>query len=239
MLLQTKGLVKEYKRGDTSFPAVNNVDLSVSSEDFVSIVGRSGSGKSTLLNLIAGLLKPTSGSILIEGADISSLNDEKASLYRNSKIGYVPQGQSVLSNLTVLDNVRLPFYLFRREGDATEKALSLLDQVGLADLAQASPRELSGGELRRVSIARALINDPALLMADEPTSDLDAQTTAEIMELFRRISQNGTAILMVTHELETVGYGNRVLTMDAGTLTEREKAKGVPGGASDPFRFQA
>jgi putative ABC transport system ATP-binding protein len=171
--------------------------------------------------------------------DISSLNDEKVSLYRNSKIGYVPQGQSVLSNLTVLDNVRLPFYLFKREGDATEKALSLLDQVGLADLAQASPRELSGGELRRVSIARALINDPALLMADEPTSDLDAQTTAEIMELFRRISQNGTAILMVTHELETVGYGNRVLTMDAGTLTEREKPKDVPGGASYPFRFQA
>ncbi|HBC26092.1 MAG TPA: ABC transporter ATP-binding protein [Ruminococcaceae bacterium] len=239
MLLQTKGLVKEYKRGNTSFPAVNGVDLSVSSEDFVSIVGRSGSGKSTLLNLIAGLLKPTSGSILVEGVDISSLNDEKVSLYRNSKIGYVPQGQSVLSNLTVLDNVRLPFYLFKREGDATEKALSLLDQVGLADLAQASPRELSGGELRRVSIARALINDPALLMADEPTSDLDAQTTAEIMELFRRISQNGTAILMVTHELETVGYGNRVLTMDAGTLTEREKPKDVPGGASYPFRFQA
>ena len=232
MLLQTKGLVKEYKRGNTSFPAVNGVDLSVSSEDFVSIVGRSGSGKSTLLNLIAG-------SILVEGVDISSLNDEKVSLYRNSKIGYVPQGQSVLSNLTVLDNVRLPFYLFKREGDATEKALSLLDQVGLADLAQASPRELSGGELRRVSIARALINDPALLMADEPTSDLDAQTTAEIMELFRRISQNGTAILMVTHELETVGYGNRVLTMDAGTLTEREKPKDVPGGASYPFRFQA
>ena len=200
----------------------------------MSIVGRSGSGKSTLLNLIAGLLKPTSGSILVEGVDISSLNDEKVSLYRNSSVAFL-----TIYIDSDLDNVRLPFYLFKREGDATEKALSLLDQVGLADLAQASPRELSGGELRRVSIARALINDPALLMADEPTSDLDAQTTAEIMELFRRISQNGTAILMVTHELETVGYGNRVLTMDAGTLTEREKPKDVPGGASYPFRFQA
>lgn len=223
MILEVKKLTKEYKRGDTSFFAVNGVNLSVSSDDFVGIVGRSGCGKSTLLNLIAGLLKPTFGSIEIDGQDILSLNDEEASLYRNSKIGYVPQGQSVLANLTVLDNVRLPFYFFRREGDAVGKALSLLEQVDIPHLAQLYPKQLSGGELRRVSIARAFINDPLLLIADEPTSDLDTQTTAEIIKLFSEISQKGTAILMVTHELDIVDYGNRIFKMDSGILTEQVK----------------
>ena len=223
MLLEVKDLVKEYKRGDTSFPAVNNANLSVSHNDFVSVIGRSGSGKSTLLNLIAGLLKPTSGSIEIEGRDILSLNDEYASFYRNSKIGYVPQGQSVLANLTVLDNVRLPFYFFKREGDAVKKALSLLEQVGIPHLAQSYPKQLSGGELRRVSIARALINDPTILIADEPTGDLDAQTTAEIMKLFSQFPSKRTAVLMVTHELDTVDYGNRIFKMDSGILAEQIK----------------
>jgi ABC-type lipoprotein export system ATPase subunit len=188
----------------------------------VSIIGRSGSGKSTLLNLIAGLLNPTSGSVEMDGRIISTLNDAEVSLYRNSKIGYVSQGQTILSNLTVLDNVRLPFYFFKRDGDATEKALLLLEQVGILHLAGSYPKQLSGGELRRVSIARALINDPGLLIADEPTSDLDAQTTGEIMQLFRLISQKGTAVLMVTHELDTVSYGKRTFVMVSGVLTEQE-----------------
>ncbi|SHH74682.1 putative ABC transport system ATP-binding protein [Sporobacter termitidis DSM 10068] len=223
MLLEVKDLTKEYQRGKAPFKAIDRVNLSVSSGDFVSIIGRSGSGKSTLLNLIAGLLSPTSGSIEADGQDILSYHDKAASLYRNSKIGYVPQGHSVLANLTVLDNVRLPFYFFKRAGGAEEKALSLLGQVGIPHLAPSYPKELSGGELRRVSIARALINDPGILIADEPTSDLDTQTTAEIMGLFRRISGSGTAVLMVTHELDTVDYGNRVLTMASGRLTERVK----------------
>ena len=221
MLLAVKELTKEYKRGNGSFKAVDRVDLSVSPGDFVSIIGRSGSGKSTLLNMIAGLIVPTSGSIEVEEESILSLDDEVISRYRNSKLGYVPQGQSVLANLTVLDNVLLPFYFFKREGEPQKKALSLLDQVGISHLAQSFPRQLSGGELRRVSIARALINNPLLLIADEPTGDLDAQTTREIMKLFVQISQNGTAILMVTHELDTVDYGNCVYTMDAGRLNRR------------------
>ncbi|HOP71970.1 MAG TPA: ABC transporter ATP-binding protein [Thermoclostridium caenicola] len=218
MVLRVNQLTKEFKRGNTSFFAVKNAGLSVYPGDFVSIIGRSGSGKTTLLNLIAGLLKPTSGSIEIGGKDISSFNDAEASRYRNAIIGYVPQGQSLLANLTVLDNVRLPFYFFRREGDVTKKAMTLLEQVGIPHLAHMYPRQLSGGEMRRVAIARALINDPAVLLADEPTSDLDVQTTAEMMKLFREISMNGTAVLMVTHDLEAIHEEARIFRMEAGVL---------------------
>lgn len=222
MLLEIKGLTKEYKRGKSKFKAVNNVELSISSGSFVSIIGRSGSGKSTLLNMISSLIVPTSGSIEIDGQNILSMKDKSASLYRNAKIGYIPQGYSTLSNLTVLDNVRLPFFFFKRKGDVSEKAMKLLEQVGIPHLANSYPKQLSGGELRRVSIARALINDPAILIADEPTGDLDSQSTTEIMELFRGISQKGTAILMVTHELDTVDYGNSVYVMDSGILTKKD-----------------
>jgi ABC-type antimicrobial peptide transport system, ATPase component len=222
MRLEIKGLTKEYKRGKSTFKAVNNVDLSIASGDFVSIIGRSGSGKSTFLNLISSLIVPTAGSIKMDGDDVLAMKEEEASYYRNAKIGLIPQGYSSLSNLTVLDNVRLPFYLFKRKGDSSEKAIKLLEQVGIAYLSHSYPRELSGGELRRVSIARALMNDPAIVIADEPTSDLDSETTADIMELLRGISQKGTAILMVTHELDTISYGNLTYVMEAGVLTRRE-----------------
>jgi putative ABC transport system ATP-binding protein len=205
--------------------AVKDVSLSMDLRDFVSVIGRSGSGKTTLLSMSAGLLKPTAGTVTLEGRDIFMLNDGESSFLRNTKIGYIPQGMSLLPNLTVLDNVRLPFYLsgkkFRREGDSAEKALSLLEQVGVLPLAQDYPKQLSGGEQRRVSIARALINDPLILIADEPTGDLDTETTACIMKLFSLIAQNGTAILLVTHEPDTVSYGNRAYVMDAGTLAEK------------------
>ncbi len=222
MRLEIKGLTKEYKRGKSTFKAVNNVDLSIAAGDFVSIIGRSGSGKSTFLNLISSLIVPTAGSIQMDGEDVLTMKDKEASYYRNAKIGMIPQGYSSLSNLTVLDNVRLPFYLFKRKGDSSEKAIKLLEQVGIVHLSQSYPRELSGGELRRVSIARALMNDPAIVIADEPTGDLDLNTTADIMELLRGISQKGTAILMVTHELDTVSYGNSTYVMEAGVLTRRE-----------------
>ena len=172
--------------------------------------------------MIASLVAPTSGSIEVEGQNILALKDKEASLYRNSKIGYIPQGYSTLSNLTVLDNVRLPYFFFKREGNVSEEALHLLEQVGIPHLAKLHPKQLSGGELRRVSIARALINNPSILIADEPTSDLDTQTTTDIMKLFSQIAQKGTAILMVTHELDTVDYGNSVYVMDSGILSQRD-----------------
>lgn len=219
MLLEIKGVSRQYKRGEKTFSAVDNVDLSIGRGDFVSVIGRSGSGKSTLLTMVAGLLTPTSGSIELEGRDIYALKDRQISELRNSKLGYIPQGVGALSNLTVFDNVRLPYFLAGRQGDASGRASFLLGEVGISDLADMPPSRLSGGELRRVLIARALMNEPELLIADEPTSDLDAETTREIMALFSRINKNGTAILLVTHELDTLEFGNRVLTMASGRLT--------------------
>lgn len=220
MLLELKDLCKAYTRGGKEFSAVDRVNLSVERGDFISIVGRSGSGKSTLLNMVAGLLTPTSGSVYFEDAEIGRLTDGELSKLRNDKIGYIPQGIGTLSDLTVYDNVRLPFYLSKREGDASGRAAFLLDEVGIPHLADMLPAQLSGGELRRVLIARALVNEPDVLIADEPTSDLDVETTREVMQLFSRIHQNGTAVLLVTHELDTLEYGNRVMTMVSGRLTE-------------------
>jgi ABC-type lipoprotein export system ATPase subunit len=225
MFLEINGLSKHYQRGEKTFAAVDRVDLSVGRGDFVSIIGRSGSGKSTLLNLLAGLLTPTSGSIKLEGTDLGTLKDKEMSEFRNSRLGYIPQGAGALSSLTVFDNVRLPYYLSKREGDAAGRAWYLLEAVGLSSHAAMLPSQLSGGELRRVLIARALMNEPDLVIADEPTSDLDLETTREIMALFSRIHQNGTTILIVTHELDTLKFGNRVLTMSAGKLTENVPAQ--------------
>jgi putative ABC transport system ATP-binding protein len=217
-LLELRELTKEYKRGGRAFNAVNRVSLSVEPGDFISVIGRSGSGKTTLLNMGAGLLTPTRGSVFFEGKDIYGLKDKDISFLRNEKIGYVPQGQSLLSNFTVFDNVCIPWFLFRREGDVEGRAFILLEKVGISHLAASYPRELSGGEMRRAAIARALINEPRVLIADEPTGDLDAQTTAEIMRLFKAIAAEGTAVLIVTHELDTLNYGNKTYSMDAGKL---------------------
>jgi putative ABC transport system ATP-binding protein len=166
----------------------------------------------------AGLLRPTAGSVFFEGRDIYGLSDKDISFLRNEKIGYVPQGQSLLSNFSVFDNVCIPWFLFKREGDVEGRAFILLEKVGISHLAASYPRELSGGEMRRAAIARALINEPRLLIADEPTSDLDVQTTAEIMKLFSAIAAGGTAVLIVTHEIDTLNYGNKTYSMDAGNL---------------------
>ncbi|MDR0400306.1 MAG: ABC transporter ATP-binding protein [Treponema sp.] len=217
-ILELRELSKEYRRGGRVFNAVNRANLSVEPGDFISVIGRSGSGKTTLLNMGAGLLHPTGGSVLFEGKDIYALGDREISFLRNGKIGYVPQGQSLLSNFTVFDNVCIPWFLFRREGDVEGRAFILLEKVGISQLADSYPKELSGGEMRRAAIARALINEPRLLIADEPTGDLDVQTTAEIMNLFKTIAGEGTAVLIVTHELDTLDYGNKTYSMDAGNL---------------------
>ncbi|MDR2433557.1 MAG: ABC transporter ATP-binding protein [Treponema sp.] len=217
-LLELRELSKEYKRGGRTFNAVNRANLSVEPGDFISVIGRSGSGKTTLLNMGAGLLNPTGGTVFFEGKDIYTLRDKDMSFLRNQKIGYVPQGQSLLSNFTVFDNVCIPWFLFRRGGDAEGRAFILLERVGISHLAASYPKELSGGEMRRAAIARALINEPRLLIADEPTSDLDAQTTVEIMNLFKAVAREGTAVLIVTHELDTLAYGNKTYLMDTGNL---------------------
>lgn len=221
MALIIKGLRKEYIRGGVAFDAVSNVNLDVKAGEFISIIGRSGSGKSTLLNLIAGLLRPTEGQILLDGKSITGLADRDASYLRNTGFGYIAQGHSILPNLTVLDNVKLPFYLFARKGDPTKKAKELLSQMGIEHLSSSYPGKLSGGELRRVVIARALINSPSVLLADEPTRDLDKENTKGVISIFREVARQGTAILLVTHDLDTIEDQDSVYRMEDGQLTKQ------------------
>jgi len=225
MLLNINELTKEYRRGERAFKAVDSASLSLEKGDFACIMGKSGSGKTTLLNMIAGLTTPTGGSIFVEDNDISKFSDEEASKYRNSRIGYIPQGQNILPNLTVLDNVRLPKYFFNSDSeDPCAKAMALLEKVGIADLADSYPKHLSGGELKRVAIARAFMNNPKLLIADEPTGDLDKQTTKDIMLMLQAAAKNNMAVLMVTHEPDTIQYANMTYEMNSGVLTKCRKA---------------
>ncbi len=220
-LLEIKAVTKEYNRGRGKFNAVDSVSLSVEKGDYINIIGRSGSGKTTLLNLISGMVSLSSGDVLIEGNSISSKSDEELSMIRNEKIGYIPQGMSALPNLNVIDNIVLPFFLYKREGDPYGRARKLLQLLNIRDLEYAYPNELSGGENRRVLIARSLINQPSILMADEATADLDVLNTKEVMEMFKKINEEeGVALILVSHELDLLNYGKKIYTMKDGVMTE-------------------
>ncbi|MDR0357173.1 MAG: ABC transporter ATP-binding protein [Clostridiales Family XIII bacterium] len=221
MMLEALEISKEYKRGDRPFFAVDGVSLSIDKGEFICIVGRSGSGKTTLLNMLTGLLTPDSGKIAFDGVAYDRLGDDELSLLRNTRLGYIMQGRGVLRNFTVLQNTILPRALFKRAEDPEAKAISLLDRVGIRHLADQLPARLSGGELRRVSIARALLSTPDLLIADEPTGDLDEETAAEILSLFRSVAEEGTGVLMVTHDLDATSLADRTLVMQSGRLRER------------------
>ncbi len=221
MIIELKDLVKEYTRGNgRKFNAVDSVSLNVEKGDYLTIIGRSGSGKSTLINMLSGMITPTSGSIKIAGEEITGKSDKEISFLRNELIGFIPQGTATLPNLTVLDNIVLPFFLYKREGDPYGKAMLLMEKLGIKDLAKAYPKSLSGGELRRCLIARALMNDPKLLIADEPTGDLDVENTKEVMEMFRQINADGVTVIVVSHELDTLEYGKKIYTMADGSLLE-------------------
>ncbi|MDR2820746.1 MAG: ABC transporter ATP-binding protein [Desulfovibrio sp.] len=220
MRLRINHLTKRYQRGDSWFDAVRNASFSLDDGALVSMVGRSGSGKTTLLNMVSGLLCPDSGEILVDGINLFSMDDKKRSDFRNEKIGYIQQGRSLLGNLTALDNVRLPFHLQRRSGDSLQRARGLFADLGVSHLENSYPAELSGGELRRIALARALINAPAIVIADEPTSDLDIDTAHEILELFSRLNAQGVAFLVATHDPELSRCGGMALKMDAGELTK-------------------
>ena len=220
MLLKTKALSKSFARGKNSFFAVKDVDFSISASDFVFIVGRSGSGKTTFLNLISGILDPTQGQAFFEDEDISSMSDTAKSFYRNESIGFVPQSLAYLPNLSVFDNVRVPFFLFNRDGDSEGRALSLLELMDIAHLKNEMPQNLSGGEIKRVLIARALMNSPKLLIADEPTANLDKETSETVMNLIKSVNKLGTAVLIVTHDSEILDENSTIYRMDAGELTK-------------------
>jgi putative ABC transport system ATP-binding protein len=219
MRLEIRHLGKRYRRGTAWFDAVRDISFSMDHGSFVSLIGRSGSGKTTLLNMALGFLSPDSGDILMDGVDLFSMNDRERSGLRNGKIGYIPQGRSLLGNLTALDNARLPFHLQPRSGGSLQKARALFADIGISHLENSYPAELSGGELRRVALARALINSPELIIADEPTSDLDIDSAHEILALFTRLNAQGVAFLAATHDLELSRCTSAVLRMDAGKMS--------------------
>jgi len=206
---------------EVTVPAVRNASLHIDKGEFVIITGRSGSGKTTLLNLVAGLTRPTLGEVRFDGIEVWKLPDQEQSLLRNQRIGFVFQFPSLLPSLTSLENVMLP-KMFGPDNDQQEvqpRAKSLLEQVGLSDKLHAYPRQLSGGQQQRVVVARALMNEPELLLADEPTSDLDEQTEHEIMALFQDIhARTGVTALLVTHAVELGRYGTRSIQMAGGEI---------------------
>lgn len=219
-ILEVENITKKFIRGDRGFYALEDVSFSVDKSELVYIKGKSGSGKSTLLNLIAGLLRPDSGSVNFNGVDISTYSDEKISEYRNVSIGYVPQSLGTLPNLTIAENVELPFHIYKKQDFARERALMLLDKMHILELKDEFPRSLSGGELKRVLLARALMNEPKLIITDELTSDLDSATTKDIMKILYDIHESGTTLIMVTHDDDIIRDKDRVIHMEAGKLTD-------------------
>lgn len=220
-MLACRALHKMYRTGSGSVEAVRNVQLDVAAGEFTAIVGRSGSGKSSLMAMIGGLSRPDAGSIVIDGTDIWSLDDDTLARFRNEAIGYVFQFASLLPTLRAIDNVALPALLRRRADRAgiAERAASLLTSVGLGSHFDAYPSEMSAGEQRRVAIARALINAPRLLLADEPGSDLDEQSEREVMtELLRANREGGATLLLVTHNLALAAEADRVVQMSDGAM---------------------
>ena len=225
MIIEATGLTKEFARargGKRLFTAVHPLDIGLEERQLTLVSGHSGSGKSTLANMLAGILTPTAGHVRLDGTDLYSLRDEELSRLRNERIGLVPQGHTALRALTVLDNVLLPSILYTKDEAPADRARELLSAVGLDDLADAAPTELSGGELRRMAIARALLMDPAIVIADEPTAGLDSVNATAALTLLRDAADRGAAVLVVSHEAEAQRFADRSYVMEDGHLRESE-----------------
>ena len=218
-MIELDNITKVYKAGRTEIPALRGISCVVKQGEMVSIMGPSGSGKSTLMNIIGCLDKPTSGQYCLEGIEVSKLNDNQLAEIRNKKIGFVFQSFNLLSRNTALANVELPL-IYSGSGNRRQRALQALESVGLAHRANHKPSELAGGEQQRVAIARALINNPSLILADEPTGNLDTQTSKEIMLLFKQLNEQGITIILVTHEADIAAYTQRTIKIRDGQIEE-------------------
>ncbi len=217
VVLETAGLKKSYRMGNVTVEAMKGVDISVRQGEFVSIIGPSGSGKSTLLNLIGCLDRPTEGKVLIDGVDVSKMNDAKLTDIRRKKIGYVFQKFYLLPFLTALENVELQARLAGLP-DGKNRAAEALQLVGLGERMGHLPKEMSGGEQQRVAIARALVKSPSIILADEPTGNLDTKTGDMIMDTFRKLNEQGITIVMVTHNPELSARTNRIIKVRDGLI---------------------
>ena len=225
--IRLRGIKKLYQMGDQQVAALNGIDLDIKRGEFAALMGPSGSGKSTLMNILGCLDRPTIGSYELEGKEVAHLSDDELAIMRNKHIGFVFQNFNLLSRISSVDNVALPLvYAGVGASERREKALHYLDAVGLAERADHLPNELSGGQRQRVAIARALVNDPEIIMADEPTGNLDTKSTKEIMEIFQRMHSMGRTIILVTHEPDIAVCANRQLLVRDGVIT-RDEGKGV------------
>ncbi len=216
-MIDVFNLSKIYRLGNQDVPALLNATFSFAPGEFVAIMGPSGSGKSTLMNLMGCLDRPTSGTYRLEDYDIQSLSSNELAEVRNRRIGFVFQSFNLLPRASALENIELPL-LYGRVPHSREQALAALDRVGLAERANHKPAELSGGERQRVAIARAIVNNPAIVLADEPTGNLDSKTGEEIMEIFTRLNAEGVLIVLVTHEMDIARYARRILNMKDGEI---------------------
>jgi putative ABC transport system ATP-binding protein len=221
-LIQTDGLTKTYKLGEVTVNALQGVTLTIERGSFVAIMGASGSGKSTLMNLLGCLDRPTSGRYLLDGVPVEGLDRDQLAEIRNQKIGFVFQNFNLLPRMSAMENVQLPLlYSSRPEKDAEDRAMHVLALVGLAGREQSLPTQLSGGQQQRIAIARALINEPEILLADEPTGQLDSHTSADIMGIFQQLNlTHALTIIVVTHADEVARFANRIITFRDGRIVE-------------------
>jgi putative ABC transport system ATP-binding protein len=216
-LIAVQNLTKHYRMGDAVVHALDGVDLTIERGEFIAIIGPSGSGKSTMMHLLGCLDRPTSGTYVLDGRNVSNLSDRQLAAVRNRQIGFVFQTFNLINRTSALDNVSVPLFYARR-ANARGPARKALERVGLGKRAHHKPNELSGGERQRVAIARAIVNDPVLIFADEPTGNLDTRTGEQIMQIFRELNAAGVTVVLVTHEMDVATQARRIVAMRDGRI---------------------
>jgi len=222
-VITLEGITKVYRAGEVEVPALKGVSLHISEGEFVAIMGPSGSGKSTLMNVIGCLDQPTEGRYILDGYDVSALTDDQLAWIRNRKIGFVFQSFNLIPRVSAAHNVEMPLIYAGDSVQRRERAMAALESVGLLDRAGHLPNELSGGQQQRVAVARALVTDPAILLADEPTGNLDTESSLEILKLLRDLNQQGRTIVLITHEADIAAFAQRVVRLRDGVIVSDER----------------
>ncbi|MFL0247531.1 ABC transporter ATP-binding protein [Candidatus Clostridium stratigraminis] len=225
-MIEVKDIVKKYVTGDIDFTALKNINLKIEKGEFTAIMGPSGSGKSTFMNILGCLDRFDSGKYILNGNEVTNLNDKELAYIRNKEIGFVFQAFNLLPRMNILENVELPMtYAGIPAKQRREKAMTALDKVGLSDRIKHRPNEISGGQKQRVAIARAIVNDPAVIMADEPTGNLDTKSSIEIMRIFQELNNEGATVIMVTHEPDIAMHCKRIVRFRDGEIISDEEVK--------------